>query len=279
MRYILQLIAAAIFLFIGWLISDANLSTEFLGNGVAIIITLLVVEIGYDIYTNYGRLKLMYQCWQLSRKDEYIRFSMSYQYRIRIKDKYLLVKNTNWNLYQHVGGKYKRNAHTAKVLTDFGSKDDLKLSTDGRMKDDIAVFIPAENAIKFIDWFNTGKEREISHWREFYEELIDGKAQLLDPKIFPYVNYNFVGSVITPIKKGRKFNTMEILQYDILDLLPTSEQEKYLEELLAKGDTDYIKWADAELINCLGHDNRNKKTLYEIGSHTKWVINEKWSNE
>lgn len=279
MRYILQLIAAAIFLFISWLIKDPNLRTEFLGNGAAIIISFLVVDMGYDIYTHFGRLKLMYQCWQLARKDEFIRFSMSYQYRIKIKDKYLLVKNSNWNLYQHVGGKYKRNAHTTKVLTDFGYKDDLKLSTSGRMKDDIAVFIPAKNAIKFIDWFNTRKEREISHWREFYEELIEGKAKLLDPKIFPYVNYNFVGSVITPIKKARKFNSMEILQYDILDLQPTSEQEKYLEELLAKGDTDYIKWADAELINCLGHDNRNKETLYEIGSHTKWVINGKWSNE
>jgi hypothetical protein len=60
------------------------------------------------------------------------------------------------------------------------------------MKDDIAVFIPAKNAIKFLDWFNSRKEREISHWREFYEELVDGKAKLLDPKIFPYVNYNYV---------------------------------------------------------------------------------------
>jgi hypothetical protein len=85
--------------------------------------------------------------------------------------------------------------------------------------------------------------------------------------------------LITPLKKARKFETMEILQYDILDFLPTPEQEKCLEELQKKGDTDYIKWADFELINCLGHDNRDRKTLYEIGTHAKWVVNEKWSNE
>lgn len=151
MKYILQLIAALIFLFLGWFIKDENLKTEFLGNAGAIIIILLVVELGYDIYINFGRLKLIFHCWRLSCKDEYIRFSMSYQYRIRINDKYLLVKNNNWNFYQHVGGKYKRNAHTAKVLSDFGFRDDLKLSTTGRMKDDLAVFIPAGNAIKFLD--------------------------------------------------------------------------------------------------------------------------------
>jgi hypothetical protein len=38
-------------------------------------------------------------------------------------------------------------------------------------------------------------------------------------------------------------------------------------------------WADVELINCLGHDNRQKKTLYKIGQHAKWVLNMKWSKD
>lgn len=70
---------------------------------------------------------------------------------------------------------------------------------------------------------------------------------------------------------------MEILQYDILDFIPTPEQEEYLVNLQEKGDTEYIKWADVDLINGLGHKNR--ETQYEIGIHAKWVINEKWTNE
>ena len=204
---------------------------------------------------------------------------MSYQYRIKIKDKYLLVKNSNWNHYQLVGGKYKRNKFTHQILSGFDAKDDLKLETTGLKKDDLAVFIPAGNAIKFIDWFNTKKDREVSHWREFYEELIDGKAKLLPQTIFPYVNYNFVGSVITPLIRTPGWDCWEILQYDVLDLLPTPEQEIELEKLFNQGDTDYIKWADEELIKCLGHDNRLKKTHYEIGGHTKWVLNLKWCKE
>lgn len=279
MKYLLQLIAALIFLLIGWFIKDENLKTEFLGNAGAIIITLFVIEIGYDIVTNWKRLNLVVRCWYLGIKGEYVRFSMSYQYRIKVNDKYLLVKNSNFGHYQFVGGKYKRNKFTNSILRTFDARDDLKLKTNGLMKDDLAVFIPAKNAIKFIDWFNTKKDREVSHWREFYEELIDVKGKVLPHCIFPYVNYNFACTVITPLKRTPGWDCWEILQYDVLDLLPNSDQEAELEKLLAKGDTEYIKWADEELIKCLGHDYREKEKLYDIGQHTKWVIQEKWCKD
>jgi hypothetical protein len=281
MKYLLQITAAAIFLIIGWLISDDNLRAEFLGNGAALIITLLVVEIGYDIYSNRRRLNLIFQCWKFSMKNEYIRFSMSYQYIIKVNDKFLLVKNNNNGFYQHVGGKYKRLPISEKILKDFEGIDDLKLPTHGLTKHDMAVFIPAKNAIKFLDWFNTSKDREISHWREFYEELIDGKGRVLNQKNFPYVNYTFKKSLITPLKKAEApgWNCWEILQYDILELLPTNIQEQELQELLMKGETDYLKWADWELIQNLGRNNHDRKLIYPIGKHTKWVLNMKWSKE
>jgi hypothetical protein len=65
----------------------------------------------------------------------------------------------------------------------------------------------------------------------------------------------------------------------VLDLIPTPSQEAELLQLLNVGDTEYLKWADEELINCLGHDNRQKKTLYKIGQHAKWVLNMKWSKD
>lgn len=256
-----------------------ELSPHLIAAGVILIVTVLIVDIGYSIYKNWKRLSLVLTCNWLALQKQYIRFSMSYQYRIKVKDKFLLVKNSNWNHYQFVGGKYKRLKSTQAILTGFGAKDDIKLQTSGAMKDDFAVFIPAKNAIKFLDWFNSGKEREVSHWREFYEELIDGKAQLLSRTNFPYVMYNYVATVTTPIKKTPGWACHEILQYDVLDLVPTPEQEKELEQLLAKGDSDYLKWADYELIQCLGHDNHEKKTLYKIGEHTKWILNLKWSKD
>lgn len=281
MKYVLQLIAAAILIIAGQFMVNGELRPELTGQGLIIVITLLITELGYDVYKNWKRIKLVLFCFWLSLSGQYIRFSMSYQYRIKVRDKYLLVKNSNWNFYQHVGGKFKRLPTTKKILEDFEATDDLKLPTHGLTKDDLAVFIPAKNAIKFIDWFCAGKDREISHWREFYEELIQGKATILSQSTFPYINYAYIKTIRTPMKRAKApgWNCWEILQYDILDILPTKEQEKELETLFEKGDTDYVKWADTELINNLGFNNHERKSNYKIAEHAKWVINLKFSKE
>lgn len=277
MKYLLQIIAATLLIIIGKYFLSDELRPEFVGTGLIMFIVLFSVELAYDITANYNRLWLVVRCWWLGLQNQHVRFSMSYVYRIKVNDKYLLVKNSTWNHYQLVGGKYKRLALTQKILNDFDAVDDLKMPTNGLKKDDLAVFVPGKNAIKFIDWFNSGKDREISHWREFYEELIDGKGKLLDQKIFPYIHYNFRKSVITPLKRASNWDCWEILQYDVLDFVPSAEQEKKLEELFQKGDSDYIKWADASLIQSLGFDSRQATTVYNIGEHTKWAINLKWS--
>jgi hypothetical protein len=280
MKYFLQFITSIIFILLGKYAFSEHLSPHFIAEGLMILISLIVIEGVYDVYENWDRIYLVIKCRLLAFRKQSIRFSMSYQYRIKIKDKYLLVKNSNFDVYQHVGGKYKRLPSSQAFLqSEFDARDDIKLQTTGLMKDDFAIFIPAGKAIKFLDWFRKGKDREISHWREFYEELIQGKGSVLNPSNFPYVNYNYAGSVITPIKWAAPWKCYEILQFDILDLLPTPAQEAELEQLLAAGDTCYIKWADAELIGCLGHDNREQKQPYRIGAHAKAALNLKWSDE
>lgn len=273
MKYILQIITAIILFLIGKYYVSDELRPEFIGSGAIVLITLILVDAAYGFYRNRGRIMLLLRCKYLSISGKYIRFSMSYQYRIKINDKYLLVKNSNWGSYQHVGGKYKRFPVTEKILKDFEAKDDLKMKTSGLMEDDLAVFIPAKNAIKFLDWFNQKTEREISHWREFYEELVEGKGNVLSKENFPYVNYNFITSVTTDLRVAPMWGCWEILQYDVIDLLPNENQKKELEELFQKGDTDYIKWADYELIQGLGYNSHTKETPYKIGKHAKWVIN------
>ena len=77
---------------------------------------------------------------------------MSYLYRIKINDKYLLVKNNNYGHYQLVGGKYKILSDTRSLLIkEFDAIDDPKLPNKGLMKDDFALYIPAKYALKFID--------------------------------------------------------------------------------------------------------------------------------
>jgi hypothetical protein len=279
-RKLLQAVIAIGLLIYGYFfLSGSDLQPEFIGAGLVGLLGLVALLLE-SIITNRQRLGLIiYSSW-LGFRGQRIRFSMSYLYRIKVDDKYLLVKNNNFPHYQLVGGKYKILDGTRSFLhNEFDAIDDPKLPNKDLMKDDFALFIPAQNAIMFLDWFNEGKDREISHWREFYEELIEGKEKLLDKDKFPYVNYNFIGKVRTPIKRTPGWDCYEILQYDILDILPTPEQRQELKKLKEKGDTIYCKWADAELIKCLGHDKRTKTQEYDIGIHTKWALNMKWSKE
>lgn len=279
-RYIIKFCLGVLLIIFGYYFTSVNLQAEIMGAGILLLVDLIILDALYDLISNWKRVFLVLKCKYLSINKHYIRFSMSYLYRIKVNDKYLLVKSSNFPHYQPVGGKYKRLKGTQSLLRNlFDAKDDAKLATSGLMKHDYAIYIPAKNAIKFLDWFNAMQDREISHWREFYEELIAGKGEILSRENFPYVNYNYVGTVTTPVKRTPGWNTYEILQYDILDLIPTPKQQKELEELLEKGDTDYIKWADTELINSLGHCNRTQKQLYKIGEHTKWALNMKWAKE
>ncbi|KAA3597440.1 MAG: hypothetical protein DWQ06_13635 [Calditrichaeota bacterium] len=278
MKYLIQFGLGILLILVGHFL-DPGLKNELMGAGIILGISTIYFLI-FEGVENRKRIILLFHCKYLALKDENIRFSMSYLYRIKVNDKYLLVKNSNFGHFQLVGGKYKRLPGTQSMLKEkFDAMDDLKLPNSGLTKDDFAIFIPAKNAIKFIDWFNTKKDREVSHWREFYEELVGGQSKILGSKNFPYVIYNYVGTVTTPIKTTQGWNCFEILQYDILDLIPTREQERELETLLKKGDTDNYKWADDELIKNLGHDNRQRKKLYHIGEHTKWALNMKWSKE
>lgn len=280
MKIIIAVATITVFLSLGLLnlkIFGDTLNQEFFKLAIVGLIAEAII-ISIYFFQNWKRVWLVSHCFILGILGKKIRFSMSYLYRIKVNDKYLLVRNSNFSYqYQLVGGKYKRLPTTNGVLKEFELEDDTKLSNSRKMKDDFAIFIPANKAIKFIDWFKTGKDREISHWREFYEELIANEYAPLSHELFPYVNYNFVGTVTTPIRHTDVFQCEEILQYDILDLIPTKEQEEALEKLMSEGDTEYYKWAGEKLIDTLGHDEQEKQSMYNIGPHTKWALNMKWS--
>lgn len=276
MKYILNFILGIFLIVLGTtVLKNTDYKAELVGGGITLLASLIVVDLSLDIRHNFNRLRTWFLSRYLILKKQQIRFSMSYQYRIKVNDHYLLIKNSTWNFYQHVGGKYKRLPISEKIIKEFEGKDDLELETHGKKKDDFAIFIPAKNTLKFLDWFNTRKDREISHWREFHEELIQGKGSVLSKMNFPYVDYNLACTLTTPLKKSPNLKCWEILQYDILDLVLNPEQEKELLELFNNGDTDYIKWAEIAVINKDGHNGRGQP--YRIGEHTKWIINEKWS--
>lgn len=278
-RYIIiALISVVYLLTIAIFFEDQVQSDFWLTVSVALTTGILAPFIAWlvdGILINITNIKLWFQTQILYRRAS-IRFSLSYIFRIRVNDKYLLVKNSKWNFYQPVGGVYKvLPGELSRLQENYKIELDKKLPTDGILKDDLRVFVPAKNALSFHRWFKTGKNREISHWREFCEELV--KPGILKFNTFPHINYRYVGTIKTPLKKSSKLNCREILSYDVFDIILNPEQEKELVELLQKGNSDAIKWADEILINSLGFDERNRSESYDIGAHTKWTLNMKYS--
>lgn len=220
---------------------------------------------------NIKNLKFYFQTQFLLRNTD-IRLSLAYLYRIKVNGKYLLVKSNHRDYFQPVGGVYKTLPSSEVIFDKLDVKSDRLIETEnGIAKGDLRVFVKGINVIEFLEWYDTKKNREISPWREFCEELID--TDILNAKKFRFIDYKFMGSFKTPIinlDSGDK----GLFIYDIFDLIPNNDQLLELENLLKTGNSEKIIWVEDYLINTLGQDR--KKHLYNISPHTKWALNMKW---
>lgn len=209
----------------------------------------------------------------LRNKD--IRLSISYLFRIKIDNQYLLVKNRTRNYYQPVGGAFKTLPGCEKIFEKLNVKPDRIIETEkGIAKNDLRVYEKGVSVIEFIEWFNSKEDRETSPWREFCEELIS--TEILPWKEFRYIDYKYKGTVQTPIfTLDRGDNGMFI--FEIYDLVANDVQRQILQNKIKEGNKDEFIWADEYLINRLGHDERQKTYINEIAKHAKWALNLKYS--
>lgn len=271
MRKILPFIVAIILMFIGFLENKQFWVTKFGQTGIVTCITLLVTF----IIDNYGNL-WSYFITKLLYRNKDVRISIAYLYRIKVGNSYLLVKSRTRNYYQPVGGCYKTLPGSEQIFEDLKVKPDRKFETErGIAKNDLRVYVKGKNVLDFLKWFDSKKDREISPWREFCEELI--AKDILPWKQFRFIDYKFKGQVKSPIitmDNGGK----GMFIFDIFDLVVNDEQRPILEKLQGETNNEYI-WVSDELIQSLGHDANTKEYHYEISPHTKYAQNLVWSNE
>jgi len=229
--------------------------------------TTLYLSNEYLVNENYIR-KFFFSKNYFNAKE--IRLSLSYLFRIKVDGKYLLVKGNRINQYQPVGGVYKRFHSSYQKFTEWGIKDDDCLDLKDVDQDDLRIRVTRRNLFKVLKWFDSGKDREINHWREFSEELI--RTGILSHQNFPHINYRFKASLKTKLKYSDHFGCYEILHYDILDLLPTEAQKKELRKLQDIEEPDKYVWVEEELIESLGYHKSRGKDSFKIGEHSKYII-------
>ncbi len=204
--------------------------------------------------------------------DTIIRISFAYLYRIKSGDKYLLIRNERkTGKYQPVGGVYKlKGDEKTKLKNFYFVKDDNKVSIDESSRDDYRLRIENKYLRKFVRRFNNKAEREriddLS--REFKEELV--KSGIVD---WNQITYRFCGRHMTELRFGEHFQIYELLLADVVELMPTVEQDEDLRALM-KQHSDIYRFATAEEIISLGVNTATGELEETISDHTKKIIQE-----
>ena len=205
-------------------------------------------------------------------KSTIIRISFAYLYRIKIGNKYLLVRNERGTeKYQPVGGVYKFNEDEKKVLKNrFHIQDDDKIQIDRLSRNDYRLRIENKYLRKFVKRFDHTQNRESikNLSREFKEELIESGIVNWDQ-----IKYRSCGRHITDLHYSDYFQIYEILLADIIELIPTEAQEADLEKL-EKEDSPRYYFATAKEIIQYGINTETEKLKETIGDHTKKILQE-----
>lgn len=201
-----------------------------------------------------------------------IRIAFAYLYRIKVADKYLLVKNERGTgKYQPVGGvcKLKEN-EMIELKKRYHVIDDDKVSIDSSSRDDYRLKLENKYLRKFVKRFNRNAERERvdNLCREFNEELV--KTGIVN---WNQITYRFCGRHMTEIKFKNHFQSYELLLADIVELMPAKEQEKDLQILLANNSENYY-FSTAKEIMSLGIDTETSHLVESIADHTQKILQE-----
>lgn len=208
-------------------------------------------------------------CYSLRTWRTRVRISVSYLYRIKVDNEFLLVKGQRFEQYQPVGGVYKAHPSSSGVRREMNVLDDNLLSPDAVSEGDLRVRVPGRKLLAFLRWFERGQGRELDGWREFYEELI--ATGILPEDTFRFIKYDFVRRIYRPMRYSQWAQGQEILIADILELLPTPEQDRALREL--KGHSDpRILWATERQIRRLGATDGAASQTTQIARTAEWTI-------
>jgi hypothetical protein len=258
--YLLTLVVCAVSLF--WI--QDTVAIAIITGVIGSIVVLLVSEVA-------GRIENV-AIWLISLRfrNSYIRLSISYLFRIKVDSEYLLIRSKRFPAFQPVGGVYKRFASSTTFFQELEILDDDLVPFDEVSKDDLRVRVKGKHLVAFISWFYSGKDRELSPWREFYEELV--KPGHLPSEVFPYIFYRHIKRYEHPLRYSDYAKSQELLIADIYDLVLNSAQNECLNKLHAsKGSTDELIWVDEDRVRRRGALPGENST-YEISLHSSWIL-------
>ena len=226
-----------------------------------IIINLIVAFISYlaaTIFHNRLRIKIWLQ--SLLRWNKNIRLSCAYLFQIKKDGKYLLIKGNRIEQYQPVGGVYKYYNSFNEVK----SKLELKNESESRFYEngDLRLVTKGKYLVKFLDWFDTKKNREITVIRELIEEL--QPAEISVEKLIKNVQIEYLKTIKEEIKFSQYFQMDEQKIFNIYEAKIPSDM---LDTILNNDKYCLVEAEEIERL-CCTRDGLSKK----ISETAKYII-------
>lgn len=226
------------------------------------ILDYIIVAMLTWIITDWKRIFTRLQAL-LHRNTDY-RVSIAYLFRIKIDNKYLLIKGNRIEQFQPVGGVYKYHKSFKDIY------DTLELRPENNSsfyeKNDLRLYVKGKNLNKFLAWFESKKNREITVVREFKEELID--SHIFDESLLEKVDFEFLKQINNGIHYSTHFRCKEVLVFDIYDVLFENDVVKNLIQTgVDKCDSIVLAGCDDINRECIDIGGKS----YKIGAHAKYV--------
>lgn len=206
------------------------------------------------------------------KKNDRVRISFAYLFRIKIDNQYFLIKNKRGTRkFQPVGGAYKFNKIEKEYLNiKFKIVDDNCIPIDKNSRNDYRLQVPVKHLKNFVIRFDKTENRENQSdlSREYKEELVE--SGLLQ---FTHMQYRYCGRHLSNLEFSRHFGLYELLLADIFEIELSDKQESLLRQLLSKESEEY-SFAPPELISSCGIKAGSDNLLETIADHSKKILQE-----
>ena len=222
------------------------------------LIVAFITFLASTIFHNRLRLKIYYQ--SLIRWNKNIRLSCAYLFRIRYNNKYLLIRGNRIDQYQPIGGVYK-------YYDSFnGLKENLELKDESEShfyeNGDLRLVTTGKHLVKFLDWFDTKKNREITVIRELIEELEPSGISI--ENLIKQSQVEYLKTVKEPITFSTHFQMDELKIFEIFEVKIPKE---ILDDVLK---SEHYLPVKAEYIDkfCFTKDGLSKK----ISATARYIV-------
>lgn len=205
---------------------------------------------------------------QIWYRNKNIRLSFAYLFRIEVDGKFLLVRGHRMpNQYQPVGGVYKVYDEGKSFLNQIRSVSDTAMGNMNET-DDLRLQVKGKDYFKFLDWFESMRDREYDPRREFEEELID--TGILPADEFQKLRYRKVWVHNAGVTYSQPLRTHEVVYADVFEIKLSDTQKQIIRDTVQE-DSNNICLASPDEMRCRRYGDSVQMNL---GNNTPWLLGE-----